>query len=115
MAKQFNRSDNYYVAETLNGEPEVWIDNYIDDDGGFKLWTRVDFGDRILVTHRTVARSLTQSGEKVDCPDCEIEELIFAEGKVRRYKGVLEEEEDIDEELRSQYSDRFGEQAVGTA
>lgn len=115
MAKQFNRSDNYYVAETLNGEPEVLIDNYIDEDGGFKLWMLVDFGERILVTHRTVARSLTQSGEEVDCPDCEIEELNFAEGKVRRYKGVLEKEEDIDEELRSQYPDRFGEQVVATA
>lgn len=32
MEKEFIQSSNYFVADTLNGEPEVYIDNYIDED-----------------------------------------------------------------------------------
>ena len=107
MDKEFIRSDNYFVADTMNGEPCVLINNYVDDDGGFKIATRVDLGNCMVVFHKTVLRSIGKDGKEANVPDFEIEELDFLSGMLKRYKVVFKSEEEPDEELMAIYSERF--------
>ena len=90
MDKEFIQGSNYHVADTMNCEPAVTIDNFYDtNDGGFKLSTTVDFDTHIMIVEDTVVRSLDENGEEFESPDYKIIEINRLDKKIKVYKVEL--------------------------
>ena len=116
MEKEFIKSDNYYVAETMSGFPKVMIDNYVDaNDGGFKIETMVDFDYGAVWFTKTICRSLDEDGNEKECPDFEIHEIDYYGKKFNVYKVELLSSEDIPEEELAKYTFESDEQVGGQA
>ena len=100
MGKDFIQSDNYFVAESMNSEPEVQVDNYFDEnDGGFKITTSIDLGEFIVNYTKTLVKSLLPKERKrVSCPDFEISEIDLIDKKKKFYKVSLFKSIDLTEE-----------------
>ena len=99
MDKEFVQSSNYFVADSMNGEPTVTIDNFYDtNDGGFKFQTTVDFDTHIVVVENTIARSLKENGEEHESPDYRIIEINKIDKKIKAYKVKLYNERELTKE-----------------
>ena len=90
MDKEFIQGSNYYVADSMNCEPTVSIDNFVDvNDGGFKLSTTVDFDTHIMIVENTIVRCYNENGEKSESPDYKIIEINRLDKKIKVYKVEL--------------------------
>ena len=90
MDKEFIQGSNYYVADSMNCETTVSIDNFVDvNDGGFKLSTTVDFDTHIMIVENTVVRCYNENGEKSESPDYKIIEINRLDKKIKVYKVEL--------------------------
>ena len=104
MDKEFIQSSNYYVADSMNCEPTVSIDNFVDvNDGGFKFQTTVDFDTHIMIVENTVVRCYNKNGEKSESPDYKIIEINRLDKKIKVYKVELCTVRDFTEEENEAY------------